>query len=68
MTDVALGKFRTDLLESLEKDSKPLTEIAVNFRNQHKGIKIISFFEGDATPPFEDPVSVPLITTLLRTN
>lgn len=52
-----LGTFRTDLLKLLEKDSAELVNITVDFRNQHKGIKIVSFYEGDATPPFKVPVS-----------
>jgi len=52
-----LGTFRTDLLKLLEKDSQELVNITVDFRNQHKGVKIVSFYEGDATAPFKDPVS-----------
>lgn len=53
-----LGKFRADLLTLLERDSEQLVDITLDFRNQHKGIKIVSFYEGDAAPPFKDPVSI----------
>jgi hypothetical protein len=51
------GKFRTDLLSSLEKESQDLVNLTIEFRNQHRGIKIISFVENNATPPFKKPVS-----------
>ena len=54
------GKFRSDLVELLEKGSKELNTVGIEFRNQHKGITLVSFYETDSTPPFTDPVSMPV--------
>jgi hypothetical protein len=46
-----VGSMRTDLIKSLEKDSKILKDISTAFRNQTHNIKIASFIEQNCTPP-----------------
>lgn len=43
------GSARTDLLKSLERNSKELREISDNFSSQVKSIKIISCYEQNKT-------------------
>lgn len=50
------GRARSDLIRNLEKDSTMLHEISVNFRNQVAGIKMVSCYEQNATPPHSHPV------------
>lgn len=45
------GVMRTDLIESLQKDSPILKDISTNFRNQTTNIRIASFIEQEMTPP-----------------
>ena len=45
------GTMRTDLIKSLQKDSLVLKDIATNFRNQTRHIRIASFVEQEKTPP-----------------
>lgn len=51
------GRLRTNLLETLHKDSESLLKLVTNFRNQTFNITIFSFVEQSATPPFKDRVS-----------
>jgi len=46
-----IGRFRTDLIESLETDSGDLKGISTDFRNQMGNMKIASFIETSTTPP-----------------
>ncbi|EON63739.1 hypothetical protein W97_02967 [Coniosporium apollinis CBS 100218] len=46
-----VGRIRTDLIKSLEKDSKVLKSISTNFRNRASKFKIVSFVEQKTTPP-----------------
>ncbi|KFZ03761.1 hypothetical protein V502_10684 [Pseudogymnoascus sp. VKM F-4520 (FW-2644)] len=50
------GSCRTDLLRSLQKNSGELGNIATDFRNQMKGVKIVSFLEQNSTPPLKTRV------------
>lgn len=50
------GRFRTDLLKIVEKDSDELEEISINFRNQIGDIEIASFIETLSTPPAKSRV------------
>ena len=50
------GRARTDLLKSLEKDAGGLDEISVNFRNQATGIRVVSCYEQNITPPLNELV------------
>jgi hypothetical protein len=51
-----VGAMRSDLIRSLEKDSKMLKDISTHFRNQTRDIKIASFIEQNCTPPAKDRV------------
>lgn len=55
----SLGSARKDLLKSLERNSEELLSISKNFRNQVEGVRIISFYEQNTTPPFSSLVSSP---------
>jgi hypothetical protein len=46
-----IGRMRTDLIESLERDSGDLKGISTDFRNQMGDMKIASFIETSITPP-----------------
>ena len=50
------GRARTDLLKSLEKDAGGLHEISFNFRNQAAGIRVVSCYEQNITPPLNELV------------
>ncbi|KAI9762477.1 MAG: hypothetical protein M1840_001237 [Geoglossum simile] len=50
------GFMRPDLLRSLAKGSKELGEISVAFRTQVASMRIVSFVEQKATPPFSKRV------------
>jgi hypothetical protein len=50
------GFIRQDLLRSLAKGSKELGEISIAFRTQVASIRIVSFVEQKATPPFSGRV------------
>jgi hypothetical protein len=52
------ARLRDDLLQSLRKDAPKLSNISTDFRNQHDGIKIASFYE-------QKLVSTPYSTTTL---
>lgn len=49
--------MRTELLETLSKDSESLVKLAMDFRNQTSHIKIVSFIEQSTTPPLKTRVS-----------
>lgn len=51
------GPMRTDLVESLKKDSDNLNEISKDFRNQVKTIKIASFVEDVVIRPLKSRVN-----------
>lgn len=51
------SKTRTDLLKVLKKDSDVIQTISDDFRTFGESIKIYSFYEDTATPPFADLVS-----------
>ena len=51
-----VGSMRSDLIKSLEKDSKILKDISTNFRNHTRDIKIASFIEQNRTPPAKNRV------------
>ena len=53
----SLGLARKDLLKSLERNSEELLSISKNFRNQVEGVRIISFYEQNTTPPLSGLVS-----------
>jgi hypothetical protein len=55
-TSGLLGKFRNDLIELLEKNSSELSTLSIEFRNQHRNIILVSFYETNTTPPFKNPV------------
>jgi hypothetical protein len=55
----SFGSFRSDLLEALSKDSSELKTLAIDFRKRAVDIKIVSFYETDATPPLRDKVIEP---------
>lgn len=46
-----LGRSRSDLIKTLEKDSQILLDISTQFRNQMRNIKIASAIEQKLTPP-----------------
>jgi hypothetical protein len=50
------GFMRLDLLRSLAKGSKELEEISIAFRTQAASVRIVSFVEQKATPPFSERV------------
>ncbi|KAH0558568.1 hypothetical protein GP486_004775 [Trichoglossum hirsutum] len=50
------GLMKTELLRSLAKGSKELEEISIAFRNQAASMRIVSFVEQKATPPFSERV------------
>ena len=54
-----VGSMRSDLIKSLEKDSKILKDISTNFRNQTRDIMIASFVEQKLTPPAKTRVRTP---------
>jgi len=51
-----VGSMRSDLIKSLEKDSKILKDISTNFRGQTRDIKIASFIEQNRTPPAKNRI------------
>jgi ankyrin repeat domain-containing protein 50 len=55
-----VGSMRSDLIKSLERDSKILKDVSTNFRNQTHDIKIASFIEQDRTPPAKNRACTPL--------
>jgi ankyrin repeat domain-containing protein 50 len=56
-----IGSIRTDLIESLKRDSGDLKKISTDFRNQMENIRIASFIETRTTPPVKTRVSTPFI-------
>jgi hypothetical protein len=52
------GSFRNDLTELLRSNSDELQALATNFRNQAIGIKIVSCYEMNITPPLKDLVII----------
>jgi hypothetical protein len=55
-----IGSARSDLIKSLEKDSKMLKDISTNFRDQTRDIKIASFIEQNRIPPAKNRVPTPI--------
>jgi len=56
--------FRADLLQGMERNSKVLTQISIEFRNQHEGINIATFYE---QKPIEIlPLSAPVLLSSTR--
>jgi hypothetical protein len=55
-----VGSMRSDLIKSLERDSKILKDISTNFRHQTGDIKIASFIEQKRTPPANSRVTTSL--------
>ena len=53
------GSIRTDLIESLKRDSEDLKGISTDFRNQIGNVKIASFIETSTTPPAKTRVCMP---------
>jgi hypothetical protein len=54
------GRMRTDLLKSLSRDSSLLEKVSTSFRTRATKLRIVSFFEGEVTPPLAHPVGVAL--------
>ncbi|KAH9204036.1 Alpha/Beta hydrolase protein [Leptodontidium sp. 2 PMI_412] len=52
-TPSSVGSTRTDLLETLKTNSDELQRLATDFRNQAVGIKIVSCYEMNITPPLK---------------
>ncbi|KAH0536065.1 hypothetical protein FGG08_007031 [Glutinoglossum americanum] len=52
-----VGRTRTDLIETLKRDSGDLKGISTDFRNQMGNMKIASFIETSITPPAKTRVS-----------
>jgi hypothetical protein len=53
------GRFRTDLLDSLQKDAPSLEQLSLSFRNISPNFRIVSFYEQNATPPFKNRACQP---------
>ncbi|KAI9774712.1 MAG: hypothetical protein M1839_001673 [Geoglossum umbratile] len=51
-----IGSARSDLIKSLEKDSKMLKDISTDFRDQTRDIKVASFIEQNCTPPAKNRI------------
>jgi hypothetical protein len=56
-TSGLIGSIRTDLIESLKKDSEDLKGISTDFRNQMGNMKIASFIETSTTIPAKTRVA-----------
>jgi hypothetical protein len=61
-----LGSARDDLLNSLRRNSEELLAISIDFRNQVKGVKIISCYEQNITSPLTSLVSCPFLSNLFH--
>jgi len=59
------GKIRRDLLKSLERNSEDLHALSMNFRNQIEGIRLVSFYEQQATSPLRTVVSLNAFSWLI---
>ena len=54
-----IGAMRSDLIKTLQKDSKILKDISTDFRNQTQSMKIASFIEQSVTSPAKSRVRYP---------
>lgn len=63
-----MGKARTDLLEILQREAPVLEQLAREFADQPRNIKIASFIEQDITPPAKDRVSHTSLLAIGRTK
>ena len=61
-----LGTTRSDLIESLKRDSLSLKEVSTNFRGQTQNMSIASFTEQVITPPAKARVSLCLKDQYIR--
>ena len=52
-----VGNARTDLLKILQREAPVLEQLARDFADQPRNIKIASFVEQDITPPAKEKVS-----------
>lgn len=57
-TPSSVRSTRTDLLETLKSNSDELKRLATDFRNQAMGIKIVSCYKINITPPLKALVCV----------
>ncbi len=56
-TSRLVGNARTDLLKALQREAPVLEQLARDFADQPRNIKIASFVEQDITPPAKERVS-----------